>query len=76
MAFLMLLRRMHRGDLTTHGFSSSFRDWAAERTNFSSKVAVSATVPFSQRRDTWHQVQTDASVTIRPLMLALAQRDI
>jgi integrase len=31
MAFLMLLRRMDRGDLTAHGFRSTFRDWAAER---------------------------------------------
>ena len=38
MAFLMLLRRMKRDDLTTHGFRSSFRDWAAERTNFPSEV--------------------------------------
>ena len=30
MAFLMLLRRMGRGDLTAHGFRSTFRDWAAE----------------------------------------------
>ncbi len=30
MAFLMLLRRMKRGDLTAHGFRSTFRDWAAE----------------------------------------------
>jgi integrase len=30
MAFLMLLRRMARGDLTAHGFRSTFRDWAAE----------------------------------------------
>ena len=35
MAFLMLLRRMGRDDLTAHGFRSSFRDWAAERTEFS-----------------------------------------
>jgi hypothetical protein len=28
--FLMLLRRMQRDDLTTHGFRSTFRDWAAE----------------------------------------------
>ena len=34
MAFLMTLRRMGHGDVTTHGFRSSFRDWAAERTNF------------------------------------------
>jgi integrase len=37
--FLMLLRHMGRGDLTTHGFRSSFRDWVAERTNFPSEVA-------------------------------------
>jgi integrase len=40
--FLMLLRRMGRGDLTTHGFRSSFRDWVAERTNFPSEVAEQA----------------------------------
>ncbi|MGC1178315.1 MAG: hypothetical protein WA884_04645 [Methyloceanibacter sp.] len=38
-AFLMLLRRMGRGDLTAHGFRSTFRDWAAELTNFPSEVA-------------------------------------
>jgi integrase len=37
MAFLMLLRRMKRDDLTAHGFRSTFRDWAAERTNFRAK---------------------------------------
>jgi integrase len=42
MAFLMLLRRMGRGDLTAHGFRSSFRDWAAERSNFPSEVAEMA----------------------------------
>jgi integrase len=31
MAFLMLLRRMERTDITAHGFRSSFRDWAAEK---------------------------------------------
>jgi len=39
MAFLMLLRRMARGYVTAHGFRSSFRDWAAERTNFPAEVA-------------------------------------
>jgi integrase len=42
MAFLMLLRRMKRDDLTVHGFRSSFRDWCAERTNFPSEVAEMA----------------------------------
>ena len=42
MATLMLLRRMGRGDLTAHGFRSSFRDWAAERTGFPAEVAEMA----------------------------------
>jgi integrase len=42
MAFLMLMRRMGRDDLTAHGFRSSFRDWVAERTNFPAEVAEMA----------------------------------
>ncbi len=42
MALLMLLRRMNRADLTVHGFRSTFRDWAAERTNFPREVAEHA----------------------------------
>jgi integrase len=38
MALLMALRRMGRSDLTAHGFRSTFRDWAAERTNFPREV--------------------------------------
>jgi integrase len=34
MAFLMLLRRMGRDDLTGHGFRSTFRDWAGDRSAF------------------------------------------
>ena len=32
MAMAMLLRRMGRADLTTHGFRSTFRDWAGANT--------------------------------------------
>lgn len=42
MAFLQLLKRMGRGDLTGHGFRSTFRDWAAECTNFQNEVAEMA----------------------------------
>jgi integrase len=42
MALLMMLRRMGRGDLTTHGFRSSFRTWAAECTGFSREVVEAA----------------------------------
>jgi integrase len=38
----MTLRRMGRGDLTVHGFRSTFRDWAAERTDFPTEVAEMA----------------------------------
>jgi integrase len=42
MAMLKLLKRMKRGDLTIHGFRSTFRDWAAEQTAFPSEVAEMA----------------------------------
>jgi len=42
MAFLMLLRRMGQSNATAHGFRSSFRDWAAERTRVPSEVAEMA----------------------------------
>lgn len=42
MAFLQLLKRMGRANLTAHGFRSTFRDWAAERTQFPSEVAEMA----------------------------------
>jgi integrase len=42
MALLVLLGRMKRSDLTVHGFRSTFRDWAAERTSFPREVAEAA----------------------------------
>jgi integrase len=42
MALIMTLRRMGRHDITVHGFRSTFRDWAAERTNFPREVAEAA----------------------------------
>lgn len=42
MAFLMLLRRMKRTDITAHGFRSSFRDWAEEKTNTPRSVVEAA----------------------------------
>ena len=42
MAFEMTLRRMERGDITVHGFRSSFRDWAEERTNYKRSVVEAA----------------------------------
>lgn len=42
MVFLMVLRRLDREDFVVHGFRSSFRDWAAERTNFPRAVVEAA----------------------------------
>lgn len=42
MAMLELLKRMGRTDLTVHGFRSSFRDWASERTNIPRDVCEMA----------------------------------
>ncbi len=42
MAMLMLLRRMGRSDVTTHGFRSTLRDWCAEATNYAREVAEAA----------------------------------
>lgn len=38
MAMLAVLKRMGRNDLTTHGFRSTFRDWAGETTAYPREV--------------------------------------
>lgn len=42
MACLQTLRRMGRGDLTVHGFRSTFRDWVSESTTYPRDVAEMA----------------------------------
>lgn len=42
MTLTAVLRRMNCGDLTAHGFRSTFRDWAAEATNYPSDMAEMA----------------------------------
>ncbi len=42
MAMLELLKRMGRDELTVHGFRSTFRDWAAERTSYPGEVCEMA----------------------------------
>ena len=38
MSMLTVLRRMERGDLTTHGFRATFKTWTTERTSFQREV--------------------------------------
>ncbi|WOH82149.1 integrase arm-type DNA-binding domain-containing protein [Bradyrhizobium sp. BEA-2-5] len=42
MAMAELLKRMDRLDITVHGFRSTFRDWAAERTGYPNHVVEMA----------------------------------
>jgi integrase len=42
MALIFVLRRMGRGDLTAHGFRSTFRDWAGETTAHPREVIEAA----------------------------------
>lgn len=42
MAMVMVLRKIGHPDLTVHGFRSTFRDWAAEETNYPNIVAKQA----------------------------------
>ena len=42
MALLALLKRMQRTEITPHGFRSTFRDWAAEETDYPREVAEMA----------------------------------
>ena len=42
MAMAMLLRRMGHGAITTHGFRSTFRDWAGDATSFPREIVEQA----------------------------------
>jgi integrase len=42
MAMLMLLRRMNVEEFTVHGFRSTFRDWAGDKTSFAREVVEHA----------------------------------
>jgi len=41
-SLLKILERMGRGDLTTHGFRSTFRDWASDQTAYPSDMCEMA----------------------------------
>jgi integrase len=66
MSMLMTLRRMSYLNITTHGFRSSFRDWAAEETDTPREVAemalahvVESKVEAAYRRGDLFEKRTD-----------------
>ena len=50
MSLTAVLRRMGRGELTAHGFRSSFRDWAAETTAYPPELIEMASLPCHQQQ--------------------------
>ena len=72
MVFLTALRRMQRGDVTTHGFRSSFRDWAAEQTNFPRAVCEAALAHTLRDKTEAAYHRTDLFERRRELMTAWA----
>ena len=73
MVFLMALRRMGRRDITTHGFRSSFRDWAEERTHFPRTVCKAALAHTVRDKTEAAYRRTDLFEKRRNLMYAWAQ---
>ena len=72
MAFLTALRRMERNDATTHGFRSSFRDWAAEQTNVPRAVCEAALAHTIGNKTEAAYHRTDLFERRRELMTAWA----
>jgi integrase len=72
MALLMTLGRMNRGGVTSHGFRSTFRDWAAERTNFPNEVVEMALAHAVENKTEAAYRRTDLFEKRRRLMNAWA----
>ena len=68
----MLLRRMGRGDLTVHGFRSSFRNWAGDTTSFQREVVEAALAHVIGDRVEQAYWRSDALEKRRKLMNAWA----
>ena len=73
MALLMTLGRMNHGNITSHGFRSTFRDWAAERTNIPGDVVEMALAHAVESKTEAAYRRTDLSDKRRRLMEAWAE---
>jgi integrase len=72
MSMEMLLRRMKVEDVTVHGFRSSFRDWAGDKTSFPREVAEAALAHAIGDETEAAYRRSDALVKRRKLMEAWA----
>jgi integrase len=72
MAFNMALTHMKRTDCTPHGFRSSFRDWAEEKTNFTRSVVEASLAHVVENKVEAAYLRTDLFDKRRRLMDAWA----
>ena len=72
MALLMMLRRMKRGDITAHGFRSTFSDWAAEVSSFTGELRETALAHTIQNKGERAYRRGDALGKRREMMEAWA----
>jgi integrase len=73
MALLAVLARMGRGDLTVHGFRSTFRDWAGEVAKEPREVAEAALAHTIKDKSEAAYARSDLLERRRPLMAGWAQ---
>lgn len=73
MALLMLLRRLKREDVTSHGMRSTFKDWASERTDFPGEVSEMALAHVVENATEAAYRRGDLFEKRRELMLAWAK---
>jgi integrase len=71
-AMLVLLERLGHGNVTVHGFRSSFRDWAAEQTDYPAEIAEAALAHVEGDKTELAYKRTDYFDKRRALMQAWA----
>lgn len=72
MAMMKVLERMGSGDVTVHGFRSTFRDWAGEMTSFPREVAETALAHVNADKTESAYLRSDLFQKRRKLMEAWA----
>jgi integrase len=72
-AFWRVLEGLKHGDVTPHGFRSTFRDWAAEQTNFPREIAEAALAHALKDKTEAAYQRGDLLEKRRKLMAAWAQ---
>ncbi len=73
MAMLKLLERMKRDEFTPHGFRSSFKDWATEKTKFKREVVEMALAHAIENKVEAAYMRTDMFEQRAKLMAAWAK---